>query len=94
MGYLPLNRDSLLFHLIQQRYERGAMIRQAWMHSRNTVAESFFQRLKREQIRRQTYNTRGAATCGEFKYIELLYNSKQKHTNNGMLSPVDFKTRQ
>jgi len=25
-----------------------------------------------------------------FEYIELFYNPKRKHTNNGMLSPVDF----
>lgn len=27
-------------------------------------------------------------------YIEIFYNPKRKHTNNGMLSPVDFETRQ
>ncbi|QBX99465.1 hypothetical protein E2K80_00940 [Rhodophyticola sp. CCM32] len=27
-------------------------------------------------------------------YIEMFYNAKRKHTNNGMLSPVDFETRQ
>lgn len=29
-----------------------------------------------------------------FDYIEMFYNPKRKHTNNGMLSPVDFETRQ
>ena len=24
-----------------------------------------------------------------FEYIELFYNPKRKHTNNGMLSPID-----
>ena len=24
----------------------------------------------------------------------MFYNTKHKHTNNGMLSPVDFETRQ
>ncbi|MEM9578456.1 MAG: IS3 family transposase, partial [Pseudomonadota bacterium] len=28
-----------------------------------------------------------------FEYIELFYNPKRKHTNNGMLSPVDFEER-
>jgi putative transposase len=27
-------------------------------------------------------------------YIEMFYIPKRKHTNNGMLSPVDFETRQ
>ena len=61
----------------------------------NAVAESFFQLLKRERVRRQTYLTRDAARRDVFEYIELFYNPKRKHTNNGMLSPVDFEiTRQ
>ena len=29
-----------------------------------------------------------------FEYIEMFYNSKRKHTNNGLLLPVDFERRQ
>jgi len=58
------------------------------------VAESFFQLLKRECIRRRTYSTRDAVRQDVFEYIEMFYNPKRKHTNNGMLSPVDFKARQ
>ena len=57
----------------------------------NAVAESFFQLLKRERIRRRTYPTRNDARRDVFEYIELFYNPKRKHTNNGMLSPVDFE---
>ena len=60
----------------------------------NAVAESFFQLLKREKIRRQTYRTREDARRDVFEYIEMFYNSKRKHTNNGMLSTVDFENRQ
>ncbi len=60
----------------------------------NAVAESFFQLLKRERIRRRTYPTRDEARRDVFEYIELFYNPKRKHTNNGMLSPVDFEIRQ
>ena len=60
----------------------------------NAVAESFFQLLKRERIRRRTYLTREAARQDVFDYIEMFYNPTRKHTNNGMLSPVDFETRQ
>ena len=60
----------------------------------NAVAESFFQLLKRERIRRRTYPTRDAARQDVFDYIEMFYNPKRKHTNNGMLSPVDFEIRQ
>ncbi len=60
----------------------------------NAVAESFFQLLKRERIRRRTYPTRKNARQDVFEYIEMFYNPKRKHTKNGMLSPVDFETRQ
>ena len=60
----------------------------------NAVAESFFQLLKRERIRRRTYSTRDAARQDVFEYIEMFYNPQRKHTNNGMLKPVDFETRQ
>ena len=60
----------------------------------NAVAESFFQLLKRERIKRKTYSTREAARQDVFEYIEMFYNPKRKHTNNGMLSPVDFEERQ
>jgi putative transposase len=60
----------------------------------NAVAERFFQLLKRERIKRQTYQSRDAARQDVFDYIEMFYNPKRKHTNNGMLSPVDFETRQ
>ncbi len=60
----------------------------------NAVAESFFRLLKRERIRRSTYPTREAARQDVFDYIEMFYNPKRKHTNNGMLSPVDFEIRQ
>jgi putative transposase len=60
----------------------------------NAVAESFFQLLKREKIRRRTYRTRQGARRDVFEYIELFYNPKRKHTINGMLSPVDFEERQ
>jgi len=60
----------------------------------NAVAESFFQLLKRERIRRKTYPTRETARQDIFEYIELFYNPKRKHTNNSMLSPVDFEERQ
>lgn len=60
----------------------------------NAVAESFFQLLKRERIRRRTYLTRDAARQDVFDYIEMFYNPSRKHTNNGMMSPVDYETKQ
>lgn len=60
----------------------------------NAVAESFFNLLKRERIRRRTYKTRDDARRGVFDYIEIFYNSKRKHARNGILSPVEFERQQ
>jgi putative transposase len=60
----------------------------------NAVAESFFNLLKRERVRRRTYKTREQARQDIFDYIEMFYNPKRKHVRNGMLSPVDFENRQ
>ena len=57
----------------------------------NAVAESFFQLLKRERIRRKTYATREQARRDVFDYIEMFYNPKRRHSNNHRLSPVDFE---
>jgi putative transposase len=57
----------------------------------NAVAESFFNLLKRERIRRRTYKTRVEARQDVFDYIEMFYNPKRKHVRNGMLSPVEFE---
>ena len=60
----------------------------------NAVAESFFNLLKRERIRRRIYKTREDARQDIFDYIEMFYNPKPKHAKNGMLSPVEFENRQ
>jgi putative transposase len=79
--------------LLGQHNLDASMSRRGNCHD-NAVAESFFQLLKRERIRRRTYLTREAARQDVFEYIEVFYNPKRKHTNNGMLSPVDFEVRQ
>jgi putative transposase len=57
----------------------------------NAVAESFFHLLKTERIRRKTYKIRKDARQDVFDYIELFYNPKRRHANNGMLSPAEFE---
>lgn len=57
----------------------------------NAVAESFFNLLKRERIRRKIYRTREEARQDVFDYIEMFYNPRRKHVRNGMLSPVEFE---
>jgi putative transposase len=57
----------------------------------NAVAESFFQLLKRERIRRRTYDTRDAARQDIFDYIEFFYNTKRRHGFNDGLPPVKYE---
>ena len=60
----------------------------------NAVAESFFNLLKRERIRRRKYKTRADARQDAFDYIEFFYNPQRKHVRNGMLSPIAFEQQQ
>lgn len=64
----------------------------------NAVAESFFQLLKRERIRRKTYADREEARQDVFNYMEMFYapqevpfggNPKPRHSFNNGLSPVE-----
>ncbi len=57
----------------------------------NAVAESFFQLLKRERIRRKIYADREAARRDIFDYIEMLYNPTRRHGYNNWLSPANFE---
>lgn len=57
----------------------------------NAVAESFFQLLKRERVKRKVYRTRDDARQDIFDYIELFYNTKRRHGYNGNLSPAAFE---
>lgn len=60
----------------------------------NAVAESFFQLLKRERIRRRIYTTREEAKSDVFNYIEMFYNTRRQHGHNNGLSPVEFEKQQ
>jgi putative transposase len=57
----------------------------------NAVAESFFQLLKRERIRKKIYTDRDAGRRDVFDYIELFYNPVRRHGNNNDVSPVEFE---
>lgn len=68
----------------------GSMSRRGNCHD-NAVAESFFQLLKRERIKRKVYATREAAKADIFNYIEMFYNPVRRHGRNGNVSPVQFE---
>jgi putative transposase len=57
----------------------------------NAVAESFFQLLKRERIRRKVYPSREAARQDIFAYIEMFYNPVRRHGTNGNMSPAEYE---
>ena len=57
----------------------------------NAVAESFFQLLKRERIRRKIYADREEARRDVFGYIELYYNPTRRHGYNNRQSPANFE---
>ena len=59
----------------------------------NAVAESFFQLLKRERVKRRIYASREQARQDVFNYIELFYNPKRRHGSSGNLSPVNYEKR-
>jgi len=68
----------------------GSMSRRGNCHD-NAVAESFFQLLKRERVKRKIYSTRQAARADIFDYIELFYNVRRRHGSNNQLSPAAYE---
>ena len=70
----------------------GSMSRRGNCHD-NAVAESFFQLLKRERIKRKIYSSRNAARTDIFDYIEMFYNNRRRHSSNEQLSPVEYEKR-
>ena len=75
---------------LRQHNLEHSMSRRGNCHD-NAVAESFFNLLKRERIRRRVYKTRADARRDIFDYIEMFYNPKRKHATNGMLSPAEYE---
>jgi putative transposase len=72
-------QDFLSDHSLQ-----ASMSRRGNCHD-NAVAESFFQLLKRERIKRPIYATRSDARTDIVDYIEMFYNNKRRHGFNDLL---------
>jgi transposase InsO family protein len=60
----------------------------------NSVAESFFNTIKRERIKKDRYRTIEEAKNQIFYYIEIYYNRVRKHSTIGYKSPVQFERLQ
>jgi putative transposase len=59
----------------------------------NAAVESFFASLKKERVRRRTYQTVAEARADVFDYIEVFYNRKRRHEHLGGMSPVEFERK-
>ncbi|EOE4561689.1 IS3 family transposase [Enterobacter hormaechei] len=70
----------------------GSMSRRGNCHD-NAVAESFFQLLKRERIKKKSYGTREEARSDIFDYIEMFYNSKRRHGSSDQMSPTEYENQ-
>lgn len=59
----------------------------------NAVAESIFQRLKRERIKKKIYGMREEARSDIFDYIEMFYNSKRRHGSSDQMPPTEHENQ-
>lgn len=57
----------------------------------NAVAESFFGSLKTELVDHEDYLTKEHARQSVFKYIELFYNKRRRHSYLGYVSPDEYE---
>ena len=57
----------------------------------NAVAESFFHTLKEELVTDADYKTRNEAKQSIFKYIELFYNRKRRHSTINYQAPLVYE---
>ena len=91
MGGLPSQFSSYDWQAFLKTHNlQPSMSRRGNCHD-NAVAESFFQLLKRERIRRKIYATRDDARQDVFDYIEMFYNPKRRHGVSNRLSPVEYE---
>jgi putative transposase len=57
----------------------------------NAVAESFFSTLEFELLRKNDWDTRDEARRAIFRYIEIWYNQRRRHSTLGYVSPAAFE---
>ena len=82
--------SELCQHFMKSHRLKSSMSRRGNCHD-NAVAESFFQLLKRERIKRHIYKTRAEAKSDVFNYIEMFYNPKRRHSACDNLAPVAYE---
>lgn len=57
----------------------------------NAAMESFFARLKVEEVYAELYQSMDEAYSSVFEYIELFYNRVRRHSTIGYISPVEYE---
>jgi len=57
----------------------------------NAVAESFFHTLKGQYLNHTVFKDFVQANIGIFKYIEVYYNRRRRHSANGWHSPAEYE---
>ena len=57
----------------------------------NAVAESFFSTLEFELLMQRDWHTREDARHSIFRYIEVWYNRKRRHSTLGYVSPAEYE---
>jgi putative transposase len=57
----------------------------------NAVAESFFATLEFELLMKNDWHTRAEARRAIFRYIEIWYNRKRRHSTLGYISPAEYE---
>jgi putative transposase len=60
----------------------------------NAVIESFWARMQTELLDRRRWSTRVELANAIFEYPRDLHNRQRRHSALGMLSPMEFETRQ
>ncbi len=96
--------DGLIFHsdrgsqyssktyqkLLKEHKISGSMSRPGCPYD-NSCVESFFATLKKERIYRRSYFEIEDFRRDMFKYIELFYNRKRRHSYLGYVSPIKYR---
>jgi len=84
---------SYAFRDLLQAYDfKGSMSRKGNCWD-NSVAESFFGRLKQERVQWKNYQTRYEAQQDILDYITMFYNSHRLHSYLGYKSPNQFEAQ-
>jgi putative transposase len=60
----------------------------------NAMMESFWSRMQVELLDRRRWRTRIELANAIFEYLEVFHNRRRRHSSLGMLSPIEFETRQ